>query len=100
MLGGMSSPWFDHRRRVAFSGSTSDPAHTILTITETSPASGIALVTTAGNHGLSGGENVTITGNTTYGGTFPAVTVESPTTFSLGNETHIGDSTGGTWSIA
>lgn len=81
---------------------TSNAAGSVLapatsTISTASSASPI-LVTTSGNHGLTSGAVVTISGvtsNTGANGTF-IITVASPTTFTLNGSTGTGSGTGGT----
>lgn len=75
-----------------------DAAHTILTFTDGGGGAAL-LVTTAGAHGLSGSENITIAGATMYNGPASVSTVESDTTFVI-DLAYEGDATGGTWQLA
>jgi hypothetical protein len=88
----------DRRKR----SGPADPAHTIVSIAPDGAAN--YLMTTAGPHGLVGGEQIVVSGNSepTYNRLFGAVEApDSPTTIVLetpGDVTLTG--TGGTWVLA
>lgn len=75
-----------------------DP-HTILTATDNGV--GAVLFTTAGPHGLSGGEQVMVVGNSVpsyNGGPFSVDGVPTPTSWETGSTPYTADGFGGTWS--
>lgn len=78
---------------------TINPAHTILSITD--DGSGNMLVTTAGPHGLTGSEPITITGTSraiyNNGGHVCDSAPTATTWLEFG--TFVGNSSGGTWAI-
>jgi hypothetical protein len=75
---------------------TEDTSHTIVSITDLDPS---WKVTTAGAHGLSDNDNITISGssNDAYNGSWTSIQVTSATEFVVPFNGGDGDATGGFW---